>query len=122
MSSNVKEHSWGYEVVWAETDSYAGRILSFRGPGKTPMHFHKNASKSWFINDGTFKIRYIDISNGKSFEADMKEGTVFHVPCLMPVSIECLSSGSITEASNRKIDDNDYYLLTPETEQDVKTS
>jgi hypothetical protein len=114
MSDNVIEKDWGYELIWSNNENYQGRILFFNKPGKTDMHMHKNATKSWFVNDGEFNIRWIDTENGKVFMNTIKEGAVFHVNKHMPVSAECISNqGSIMEVSDRS--DEDYLCLLPAT-------
>ena len=74
MTENVKQTSYGYEATWAKTDSYYSKIVGFNKPNKTSMHFHKVKNKSWFINDGNFKLNYIDTATGALFESNLKEG------------------------------------------------
>ena len=112
MSDNVIEQEWGYELVWSKTDSYQGRILFFNKPSKTNMHMHKDSTKSWFVNDGEFRVKWIDTSSGQLYENILKEGAVFHVGKFMPVSAECISNqGSILEVSDRQ--DNDELSIIP---------
>ena len=122
MTENVKQTSYGYEATWAKTDSYYSKIVGFNKPNKTSMHFHKVKNKSWFINDGNFKLNYIDTATGALFESNLKEGQVFNIPALMPASIECLSpSGSFTEVGDID-DDADIYNFTPTGEELAHTS
>jgi hypothetical protein len=45
---------WGYELIWASTDNYCGKILVFLKEGnKTSMHFHKK-KQTRFIAGDTF--------------------------------------------------------------------
>ena len=35
------DKGWGYEIIWATTDQYCGKILVFEKAGnKFSMHFH----------------------------------------------------------------------------------
>ena len=105
MSDNIKQYDWGYEIFWAEKETYSGKIIAFSKPGITDLQFYKNKNRSWFFNDGNFKIRWIDINNGQFLEANVKPGSTFDVPSMMPVSIECLTStGSFTEVSDNSLD------------------
>jgi mannose-6-phosphate isomerase-like protein (cupin superfamily) len=112
MSDNVKQAEWGYEVTWASTDDYCGKLLVFEKSNKTlPLHFHKEKSKSWFVNAGKFKVQWLDTKTGESFATELDEGGVFHVPALMPVTVESLLDNSVmAETSNRDADE-DYYRL-----------
>jgi hypothetical protein len=112
MNDNVKQTDWGYEIVWANAESYSGKIVAFSNPGITDLQFHKYTNKSWFINDGQFKVRWVDTSNGSFLEASIKEGGTFDVPAMTPVSIQCLSSsGSFTEVSDKPSNENDTFTL-----------
>ena len=54
------DHDWGYELVWASNKEYCGKILVFEKRGaKTPMWIHKDRRKSWFVNSGKFKLKFI---------------------------------------------------------------
>lgn len=112
---NIKETPYGYEISWATTESYSGKILVFNRPITTELSFHQKTEKTWFVNSGDFRIRWIDTNDGKLYEQHLKEGGVFHVTPLTPVSIESLTSdGSIAEVSTPQID-NDSYCVIPAT-------
>jgi len=110
---NVKQTDYGYEIIWAITKDYCSKILAFENPGvKTPMQFHKETEKSLFVNNGVFRIRWINTETGQLFEQECKEGNVFHVPPMMPVSIESLSAGaSITQTSNGERKDDTFIVI-----------
>lgn len=107
---NATKTDYGYELIWANEENYGAKILIFNTNAKTDFIFHQNTTKSWFINSGEFKIKWIDTETGKIFEQKFEEGHVFHIETLKPYSVECISSnGSITEANNG-IKDNDVYV------------
>ena len=113
MSNNVVKTEYGYEVIWAESADYQAKFVVFEKSGKTPIYMHKNKNKSWFINNGNFRIRWIDTKDGKLYQQDSSEGATFNVPATMPVSLECLgSNGSITEVGNNN-DADDYFVIIP---------
>lgn len=112
MADNVKQTEWGCEVIWASTDEYCGKILVFNGAKKImPLHFHKQKSKSWFVNSGKFKVQWIDTTDGNSYAQELDEGGVFHVPALMPVTLESVIDNSVIAETSSYDDSNDYYRL-----------
>ena len=114
MNDNVTKTEYGYEVLWANTEHYSSKILVFEHIGsKTNMSFTKNTTKSWFVNSGQLRIRWIDTETGKLYENDLNEGSVFHVPPLMPVSLECLYAGSARAETATKYDPKDVYHIIP---------
>ena len=118
MKENLEKRTYGYEATWAKTDNYVSKILVFDNMGTgLPIHFHKTIEKTWFINSGNFRIKWIDTSNGILYEKDIKEGSVFHVPPCMPVGLECLlDGGSITQVSNKDIAEDYFQIATTKVE------
>jgi len=120
MSDNITKKSFGYEAVWAKAENYIGKIVMFDATNATiPIHYHAKTEKSWFFNSGSFTLKWIDTKTGVLYEKEINEGSVFHVPKLMPVGLKSLTdSGSITQVQN--IDDpEDYYQISPEPKEDA---
>jgi mannose-6-phosphate isomerase-like protein (cupin superfamily) len=114
---------WGYELIWATNDKYCGKILVFERAGnKFSMHFHKEKDETWFINNGRFKLRYIDTQTAVLHEKELKEGDVWHNPPLLPHQIEALEDGSsLTEVSTPdSVEDN--YRIFPGDSQSVNNT
>lgn len=108
----VVQKGWGYELIWANKETYCGKILVFQTIGnKTSMHFHKNKTKTWFINNGKFILRYIDTTTGTLMQKEMADGDTWTVYPLMPCQLETLEDGSsITEVSDFN-DETDYFCV-----------
>lgn len=87
---------WGFEIVWANNEKYSGKLLVFDKVGaKTSLVFHKEKYKSWFVNAGKFKIRWIDVNTGESKEAILDEGKTVDFGALGPHQLEALVANSI---------------------------
>jgi mannose-6-phosphate isomerase-like protein (cupin superfamily) len=90
------DKGWGYEIVWANTEHYSGKLLVFEHQGaKTSLVFHKQRSKSWFVNAGKFKITFINTSTGEVKSAELGEGQTVDLGELGPHQVEALAPGSI---------------------------
>ncbi len=90
------DKGWGFEIVFANNDKYCGKLLVFERAGaKTSLVFHKEKSKTWFVNAGKFKMRYIDVSTGEMKEAVLEEGQTADFGSLGPHQIEALVPDSI---------------------------
>jgi mannose-6-phosphate isomerase-like protein (cupin superfamily) len=112
--SGKVDKGWGYELIWATNDQYCGKIMVFDRIGaKFSMHFHKEKDESWFVNSGSFKLRYIDTSTALVMERVLNSGDTWRNPPLMPHQLEALEAGSsITEVSTPdSIEDN--YRIAP---------
>lgn len=87
---------WGFEIVWANNDKYCGKLLVFEKAGsKTSLVLHKDKSKSWFVNAGKFKIRFIDVKTGQVNEAILDEGKTVDFGPLGPHQLEAMVDNSI---------------------------
>ena len=114
MRENVVKTNYGYELIWADTNTYCGKIHVFDKMGaKTDMMFHKDINKSWFVNTGTFTVRWIDTESGKLLEQTINEGKTFHIPALTPANLEShVKDGSVTECADGNTS-LDFYKIIP---------
>lgn len=90
------DKGWGFEIIFANNDRYCGKLLVFERAGaKTSLVFHKEKRKSWFVNAGKFKVKYIDVATGEVKEAILEEGKTADFAELGPHQIEALAPNSI---------------------------
>ena len=90
------DKGWGFELVFANNDKYCGKLLVFDQVGaKTSLVFHKDKSKSWFVNAGRFKLTFIDVATGEPKEAILEEGKTVDFGALGPHQLEALVANSI---------------------------
>jgi len=119
--SGMVEKGWGYELIFASTENYCGKLLVFTKPGnKFSMHFHKEKDETWFVNSGQFLLRYIDTETAELKQVHLKEGDTWHNPPLMPHQLEAMMpNSSITEVSTAdSVEDN--YRIGPGDSQKPK--
>lgn len=109
-----KDHGWGFELAWANKDNYCGKILIFNNPGsKTSMHFHKDRTKSWFVNAGLFQLRYIDTKTAELKQLTLKEGDTYTMNSFVPHQLIAMSpEAMIFEVSTPEVE-NDNYKIGP---------
>jgi mannose-6-phosphate isomerase len=114
-TGKVSKH-WGYEIVWANTDKYCGKLMVFEKEGaKTNLFFHKERRKSWFVNAGKFKITFVDVVTGQFKEAILEEGRTVDFAELSPHSVECVSESGIIFEVGTADHQEDIFKLTPDT-------
>lgn len=90
------DKGWGYEIVWANNDKYCGKLLIFERAGaKTSLVFHKEKTKSWFVNAGKFKVKFVDVATGEIKEAILEEGKTVDFGQLGPHQLESLMPNSV---------------------------
>ena len=43
---------WGWELVWAETDDYVGKLLFVRAGQALSLQYHEVKDESWLVREG----------------------------------------------------------------------
>lgn len=108
------DKGWGYEIIWATTEKYAGKLLVFdRAGAKFSMHFHKEKDETWFVNAGKFKLRLMDLKNGSIHEEELNEGDVWHNPPMIPHQLEALVPNSVIFEVSTADSVEDNYRIFP---------
>jgi hypothetical protein len=114
-NNNVIKHDWGYELIWANTKDYCGKIFYFNQIGsKTPFFFNSDTDKTFFISVGEFLVKWIDTKTGNILQAEIKEGQVWHCPKLQPCSFEARKSESSLHIACASTENDQHIILKPE--------
>jgi mannose-6-phosphate isomerase-like protein (cupin superfamily) len=115
------DKGWGYEVIWATNDQYCGKIMVFTDAGsRCSMHFHKDKDETWFVNAGTFIVRWIDTKTSTLHEKVLSEGDVWHNPPLQPHQLEALVPDSMIFEVSTADSVEDNYRISPGDSQRVE--
>ncbi len=71
---------WGSEEIWAQTDSYVGKILYINPHSKLSLQFHNLKTETIRVISGRLYLHYQPSSSEEVIVKEMVEGDVFHVP------------------------------------------
>jgi mannose-6-phosphate isomerase len=52
---------WGYELIWALTDDYCGKILFVRAGESLSLQFHRRKDESWLVQSGRAELQVGDV-------------------------------------------------------------
>lgn len=125
--SGKVDKGWGYELIWATNDLYCGKIMVFNKKGnKFSMHYHKEKDETWFVNQGSFKLRWIDTTTATLYEKILNPGDTWHNPPLQPHQLEALEdNSSISEVSTADSIEDNYRIMPgdsqgPQPTEEVK--
>ena len=50
------EKPWGYELIWALTDVYCGKVLFVKAGAALSLQFHKVKDESWYFQEGRAQL------------------------------------------------------------------
>ena len=60
------EKPWGWELIWADTEAYVGKILFVRAGQSLSLQFHNEKDESWYVESGRAKLELGDTGRGSS--------------------------------------------------------
>jgi len=94
---------WGYELIWAQTDRYVGKILHVRAGHILSLQYHNEKDETMYVLSGQLllRIREGDKMVTRSFEA----GESAHIPPGLIHQIEAVEDSDVLEASTPELDD-----------------
>ncbi len=47
---------WGYELLWALSERYAGKVLFVRAGESLSLQFHRAKDESWYVQSGRAEV------------------------------------------------------------------
>jgi mannose-6-phosphate isomerase-like protein (cupin superfamily) len=98
------EKPWGYEVWWAQTDAYAGKLLHVRAGYGLSLQLHREKDESSYVLSGRLRLQrgpsaedLAEEEIGPGFAWRVEPGTVH--------SIEAIEDAVVLEVSTPELDD-----------------
>ncbi len=56
MASQRVEKPWGYELWFARTDRYAGKVLFVRAGSQLSLQLHRRKDEAFYVQEGTLEL------------------------------------------------------------------
>ena len=99
------EKPWGYELIWALTDAYCGKVLFVRAGHALSLQFHREKDESWLVQSGRAKLELGDAGQGALAEEVVGPGYAFHYRPGTVHRVTALEDTTILEVSTPHLDD-----------------
>jgi quercetin dioxygenase-like cupin family protein len=97
------EKPWGYELIWALTDRYVGKILHIEPGHVLSLQYHNHKDETIHLLKGEIILR---VKEGeKLLERRMREGESYHIAPLTVHQMEAVTAADLLEASTPEIND-----------------
>ncbi len=105
MFKDIKkiEKPWGYELLFAKTDKYAGKLIFVKKGEKLSYQYHLKKDETMFLFKG--KALLITEENTKKVEHEFNEFSAVHFPPGKKHRIIALEDCYIFEVSTPELDD-----------------
>jgi quercetin dioxygenase-like cupin family protein len=97
------EKPWGYELHWAKTDRYVGKLIHVNKGHALSLQYHNKKDETIFLFAG--KLLYEIQEVGELVKSEMKPGDRIHVPPPTVHRMTAIEDCDIFEVSTPEIDD-----------------
>jgi mannose-6-phosphate isomerase-like protein (cupin superfamily) len=99
------EKPWGYELIWAVTGVYVGKVLFVKSGHSLSLQFHREKDESWLIQTGRAKLELGEVGESVLKEEVIGPGAAFHYPPGTVHRVTALEDTTILEVSTPQLDD-----------------
>jgi len=94
---------WGYELIFAKTDKYVGKILHVNQGESLSLQYHEMKEETLFVVRG--ELRLTLQYDGDRREMRLREGEAFHSPSRLIQRREAVVYTDIAEVSSPELHD-----------------
>ncbi len=108
LNGNAKrvDKPWGYEIWWARTDRYVGKLLHINAGESLSLQYHNVKDETIMVQAGTllFETGHRD-DPGALTRNEMKAGDLFHITPGTVHRMTGVTDVDIVEVSTPELDD-----------------
>lgn len=97
------EKPWGYELLFAYTPQYAGKVIFIKKDHRLSLQYHSLKDETMFIQQGRVLME-IEDSDGKR-EITLASGQSVHLPPLTRHRLRAIEDTTLFEVSTPELDD-----------------
>jgi mannose-6-phosphate isomerase len=99
------EKPWGYELIWALTDTYCGKVLFVRAGHSLSLQFHRQKDEAWLVQSGRAKLELGNAGDKTLKEEVIGAGAAFHYAPGTVHRVTAIEDTTILEVSTPQLDD-----------------
>ncbi len=97
------EKPWGYELIFAKTGRYVGKILHVNRGECLSLQYHEMKEETLYVFNGRLKLTIEH--DGDRREIDLASGQAFHIPPRLIHRMEAVEDTDVAEVSTPELDD-----------------
>jgi mannose-6-phosphate isomerase len=105
VSPRRVEKPWGWELIWAETDAYVGKLLFVRTGEALSLQYHDVKDEAWLVSKGVARLELGSAGEDELDTIEIHEGDALHYPPGTVHRITALEDTLIVEVSTPHLDD-----------------
>jgi mannose-6-phosphate isomerase-like protein (cupin superfamily) len=96
---------WGSELIWAEGEYYAGKILFVKAGESLSLQYHEVKEESWYVLGGRARLELGQVGENALEEVEIGAGDAFHFPPGTVHRVTGIEDTRIIEVSTAHLDD-----------------
>jgi mannose-6-phosphate isomerase-like protein (cupin superfamily) len=96
---------WGYELIWAHSDDYVGKILFVEAGCSLSLQFHREKDESWYVQRGRAELELAGPGEAVLMSEVIGPGASFRFRPGTVHRIRALEDTQILEVSTPHLDD-----------------
>ncbi len=105
MTTRRIEKPWGYELIWAESEFYIGKVLFLKAGTRSSMQMHRQKDETMFLSSGKVVLEFPDTLDNAAKKMELKEGANIRITPGTKHRINALMDSYIYEVSTPYMDD-----------------
>ena len=105
METRRVEKPWGYELIYAVTDRYVGKVLHVKKGEALSLQYHNQKDETIHIWKGSIKFYTGHEPGGTLKEQILNVGQSFHITPKLVHRMVALEDTDILEVSTTELDD-----------------
>jgi quercetin dioxygenase-like cupin family protein len=94
---------WGYELHWAKTDRYVGKVIHIKKGHALSLQYHNRKDETVYLWTG--KLLFEIQENGRMVSHEVSPGRAFHVTPGTVHRMTALEDCDVFEVSTPELDD-----------------
>jgi len=98
------EKPWGYEIIWARTERYVGKILHIDAGAALSYQYHRVKEETIDVLSGVLTL-HVSQDDSPPRVLELREGDSFHITPGLRHRFEAKGSVDLLEASPPELDD-----------------
>jgi mannose-6-phosphate isomerase len=99
------EKPWGWELIWALTEDYCGKLLFVRAGESLSLQFHKEKDESWYVQEGRAQVELAPLGDALTQSEVVGPGAAFRFRPGTVHRVTGIEDTLIIEVSTPQVDD-----------------
>jgi len=99
------EKPWGYELIWALTEVYCGKVLFVKAGASLSLQFHNVKDESWLVQSGRATLELGEVGQKALNEEVIGPGAAFRYKPGTVHRVTAIEDTTILEVSTPHLED-----------------